>query len=144
MPQVGEGEFAARRTVADLGVLVVDDDPVSRRVISRMLVDLDARGVWGAANGVEALDVLRRVGDRVDVVLCDLDMPVMGGLDLLHALRTAAGNPLACLPVVVLTGHRDADTVKRAISYGISGYLVKPVTSADLVKRLESLALRRR
>jgi two-component system chemotaxis response regulator CheY len=70
------------------------------------------------------------------VVICDLEMPRMGGLDLLHALRTATGNPLADLPVLVLTGHREADVVKRAIAYGISGYLVKPVSKADLMKRL--------
>ncbi|HYG90501.1 MAG TPA: response regulator [Azospirillum sp.] len=51
-------------------------------------------------------------------------------------MRTANGHELSDLPVIVLTAHRQADTVKRAIAYGISGYLVKPVAKADLAKHL--------
>ncbi|CAO3434325.1 response regulator [Azospirillum doebereinerae] len=125
------------RTVHDLGVLLIEDDDFTRKLISRLLHDIKMRVVFEAADGVQALDILRKNGEDVDIAICDLEMPRMGGLDLLHALRTATGNPLADLPVVVLTSHREAEVVKRAIAYGISGYLVKPVSKADLVKRLE-------
>jgi len=125
------------RTVHDLGVLLIEDDDFTRKLISRLLHDIKVRVVFEAADGVQALDILRKNGDDVDIAICDLEMPRMGGLDLLHALRTATGNPLAELPVVVLTSHREAEVVKRAIAYGISGYLVKPVSKADLTKRLE-------
>ncbi|ALG73405.1 regulator [Azospirillum thiophilum] len=124
------------RTIHDLGVLLVEDDDFTRKLISRLLHDIRVRVVFEAADGVQALDILRKSGEDVDLAICDLEMPRMGGLDLLHALRTATGNPLADLPVLVLTGHREADVVKRAIAYGISGYLVKPVSKADLMKRL--------
>ena len=124
------------RSIKDLGVLLIEDDGFTRRLVSRLLQDLNVRMVWEAADGMQALEILRDQQDNIDIAICDLEMPRMGGLDLLHALRTATGNPLADLPVVVLTAHREAETVKRAIAYGISGYLVKPVSKADLVKRL--------
>ena len=124
------------RSINDLGVLLIEDDSFTRKLVSRLLQDLKVRMVWEATDGVQALEILREQGENVDLAICDLEMPRMGGLDLLHALRTATGNPLADLPVIVLTAHREAETVKRAIAYGISGYLVKPVSKTDLVKRL--------
>ena len=124
------------RSINDLGVLLIEDDSFTRKLVSRLLQDLKVRMVWEATDDVQALEILREQGENVDLAICDLEMPRMGGLDLLHALRTATGNPLADLPVIVLTAHREAETVKRAIAYGISGYLVKPVSKTDLVKRL--------
>ena len=122
--------------ISDLCVLLVEDDDFTRKLMSRLLDDLKVRMVWEASDGMQALDILRKHADEVDIAICDLEMPRMSGLDLLHALRTSTGNPLADLPVIVLTTHAEADTVKRAIAYGISGYLVKPVSKNDLVKRL--------
>ena len=124
------------QAVRDLGVLLVEDDPATRMAVSRMLHDLAVRAVWEARDGVHALELLKQHGERIDLAICDLEMPRMGGLDLLHALRTLPGSPLTDLPVIVLTAHREAETVKRAIAYGISGYLVKPVGKADLIRRL--------
>lgn len=131
------------RTIHDFGVLLVEDDDFTRKLIYRLLHDIRVRVVFEASDGVQALDILRQNGENIDIAVCDLEMPKMGGLDLLHALRTATGNPLADLPVVVLTSHREADVVKRAIAYGISGYMVKPVSKADLIKRL-TFALQQR
>ncbi|MBP2290377.1 response regulator [Azospirillum rugosum] len=132
----GANSASQIRAINDLGVLLVEDDDFTRRLMSRLLHDLKVRCLWEASDGMAALEILRKHAGEVDVAICDLEMPRMSGLDLLHALRTATGNPLADLPVVVLTAHREADTVKRAIAYGISGYLVKPVSKADLIKRL--------
>ncbi|WP_448206578.1 response regulator [Azospirillum sp. sgz302134] len=139
---VNDGQRA--QSIGDLGVLLVEDDDFTRRLMSRLLQDLKVRAVWEAADGMAALELLRKHGDEVDIAICDLEMPRMSGLDLLHALRTATGNPLSELPVIVLTAHREAETVKRAIAYGISGYLVKPVSKADLVKRLTFALLKTR
>lgn len=127
---------SAHPMMRELRVLLVEDDDFTRRLVLRLLNDLEIHLVTEARDGMNALEVLRDKGDGIDLIICDLEMPRMSGLDLLHALRTATGNPLADIPVIVLTAHREADTVKRAIAYGISGYLVKPVSKADLVKRL--------
>lgn len=133
---MADQDSAAPRTVNDLSILLVEDDDFTRSLVSRLLHEICVRAVWEAADGVHALELLTARGGQIDVVICDLEMPRMGGLDLLHALRTSGGNAVADVPVIVLTGHREADTVKRAIAYGISGYLVKPVSKADLIKRL--------
>lgn len=127
---------AAPRTINDLRILLVEDDDFTRKLVSRLLHEIGVHAVWEASDGIKALDLLRQRGGEIDLVICDLEMPRMSGLDLLHALRTSGGEAVADLPVIVLTGHREADTVKRAIAYGISGYLVKPVAKTDLVKRL--------
>lgn len=132
----GGGMGTAFPMMRDLHVLLVEDDDFTRRLVHRLLNDLEIRTITEARDGMNALEVLRDRGEGIDIIICDLEMPRMSGLDLLHALRTATGNPLADIPVIVLTAHREADTVKRAIAYGISGYLVKPVSKADLVKRL--------
>ena len=127
---------AVARSINELGILLVEDDTATRSLVSRLLQDISVRAVWEAHDGVHALELLRQHGDAIDMAICDLAMPRMGGLELLHALRTLGGSELSGLPVIVLTGHRDADTVQRAIACGISGYLVKPVAKADLLKRL--------
>lgn len=135
-----EGTRAAR----GLGVLVVDDDSFTRTTVLKLLAGIGTRRMWDVPDGAAALDFLSRRGEEVDVLLCDLEMPRMSGLDLLHALRTASGYAHANIPVIMLTVHREADMVKRAISYGITGYLVKPVTRTDLVKRLALVTPRAR
>lgn len=132
----GGGMGSAMPMMRDLHVLLVEDDDFTRRLVYRLLLDLEIQTITEARDGMNALEILRDKGDDIDLIICDLEMPRMSGLDLLHALRTATGNPLADVPVIVLTAHREADMVKRAIAYGISGYLVKPVSKADLVKRV--------
>lgn len=131
---VGNGSLTA--TIGTLGVLLVEDDSFTRKLMARLLQELKVRTVWEASDGAQALEMLRKHASAVDIVICDLEMPKLSGLEFLHAVRTATGNPLADLPVIVLTAHREAEMVKRAIAYGISGYLVKPVSKTDLLKRL--------
>lgn len=130
------GSLSVFPAIKDLRILLVEDDDFTRRLVNRLLHDLNIQNILEAKDGMNALEVLREREDSIDLIICDLEMPRMSGLDLLHALRTATGNPLADIPVIVLTAHREAEMVKRAIAYGISGYLVKPVSKADLVKRL--------
>lgn len=127
---------AAPQSVRDLRILLVEDDSFTRKLVARMLEEMSVRNVTPATDGVHALELLRASPEVYDLLICDLEMPRMGGLDLLHALRTLGGSALSNTPVIVLTSHREAETVKRAITYGISGYLVKPVAKADLIKRL--------
>jgi len=77
-------------------ILVVDDEPDVRALVSDLLLAEDYQ-VWEAANGQEALDLLAH-GDRPDLILLDLRMPVRGGREVLHQLR---GSAWADIPVVV-------------------------------------------
>lgn len=125
-----------RGDVSKLGVLLVEDDDFTRMMLQRLLEDLRPRAVWAAADGDEALATLAERGDSIDVVICDLEMPVRGGLEFLFLMRSLDDGRFADLPVIVLTAHREAEVVQQAIVFGIAGYLVKPVSKQELVQRL--------
>ena len=133
---VEQSSAPARADVSGIGVLLVDDDDFTRMMLRRQLEDIGPRAVWTAADGDEALALLAEHGDDIDVIICDLEMPGRSGLELMLELRGFKGGRYAKLPVIVLTAHREAEVVQQAIVFGISGYLVKPVSKQELGQRL--------
>lgn len=108
-----------------LTVLIVDDEPVNRLVLARMVELLGARSLE-AASGDEALDVLRE--QAVDVVLMDIQMPRMSGIQTVEHLRALPG-PNRQAPVVAVTG----DTTRNKRDYlqlGFDDYANKPISLA--------------
>ena len=105
-------------------VLVVDDEAGARRTLMRLLAR-EGHETVGAGDGREALNTLE--GDTPDVILLDLMMPQMDGLELLEALQ--AHPQWKALPVVVLTALSDTHTVNRARQLGAKAYLVKATFS---------------
>src|SRR5829696_8180330 len=115
-------------------VLIVDDDPAIRRVVSALL-DLDEYGLLEAADGQAALEVVKV--ERPDLVILDLTMPRLDGLRACQALRSDP--ELAGTRVLVLTGRDQPDDRAAARDAGADAYLVKPFSSLallDAVKRL--------
>ncbi len=106
--------------------LVVDDEPEMRRTLSRVL---GARGidVTVAADGVTALEILSR--KRIDVVLADLMMPNLGGLELLHRMRAEAKG----VEIIMMTAHHDVDTAVQAMRSGAFHFITKPFRSNEEV-----------
>lgn len=97
-------------------VLVTDDNAIVRMGLKGLLAAVPVvEEVYEAANGKESLDVAAR--ERPDVVLLDVRMPVMGGLEALPVLAQSA-------KVIMLTNADDADTIRSAMEKGASGYLV--------------------
>jgi DNA-binding NarL/FixJ family response regulator len=117
-------------------VLIVDDHPVVRDGLRGVFATEAGITVCGeAANGAEAVAFVRR--QDVDVVLMDLRMPVLGGVDAIRALRAAS----ARAHVLVLTTF-DADSdVLPAIEAGATGYLLKDATAAELVRAVRAAAV---
>ena len=112
-------------------VLIVDDSSVMRKIVERSLrqAGLEISQVFEAANGLEALAVLNR--QKVNLVLCDINMPAMDGLDFVKQLpgvENAKG-----VPVVMITTEGSEGHVVQALSAGARGYIRKPFT-ADQVK----------
>ncbi|MDD0843795.1 hybrid sensor histidine kinase/response regulator [Pseudomonas sp. Gutcm_11s] len=117
---------------ADTVFLVVDDADTMRKVNSSQLERLGARHILTAANGAEALAVLR--ARKVNVILSDWSMPVMDGLTLLREVR---GNPrLAALPFIMVTAESSRAQITEAIAAGVSSILIKPYTANDLSQRI--------
>jgi CheY-like chemotaxis protein len=111
-------------------VLLVDDIAVTRQISAAMLTRMGAQ-VSTAENGREALDVLR--ADDFALVLMDLRMPVMGGLEAARRIRAGeAGAGRSDVPIVALTAHSAAGDADRSLLAGMDAHLTKPFTFAEL------------
>jgi DNA-binding NtrC family response regulator len=109
-------------------ILIVDDNPHMSSLLSEILDFFDFRGV-GAQDGEEALKILEN--ERFDMVITDLRMPRMGGMDLLHTLKSKFPK----LPVVVITGFGTDSSKEDAFAAKADGFLAKPF-KVDQIKEL--------
>jgi two-component system, chemotaxis family, chemotaxis protein CheY len=111
--------------------LIVDDSSVMRKIVERSLVQagLELGAVLGAGNGAEALSILAE--NQVDLILCDINMPVMDGLEFVKQLPGVAN--AKGVPVVMITTEGSESHVVQALSAGARGYIRKPFTP-DQVK----------
>jgi two-component system response regulator HydG len=120
----------------DQTVLVVDDDADIREICSEALRDADYT-VLAAASGREARDLLD--AELIDIVLTDLDMPEITGLELLRHVKERSLDT----GVILITGHASVSTAVEALRTGAYDYITKPFTLDDLVTRIGHLAERR-
>ncbi|CAA7624799.1 response regulator [Magnetospirillum sp. SS-4] len=119
-----------------LTVMVVDDEMFIRNLIARMLRDLGIGEVQMANDGGDALGKARAIAGRLDLVVCDLEMPEMDGFAFVRALRRESDRALSCLPVLILTGHAEQENVEMAVRLGIHGFIAKPVSLNVLESRI--------
>jgi two-component system, chemotaxis family, chemotaxis protein CheY len=115
-------------------VLVVDDSSTVRKIIQRCLqkAELGIDEVCEAGNGQEALDLL--TGRTVDVVLSDINMPHMTGLQLLQAIKESP--QWKRIPVFIISTEASADAVLEAVGKGAAGFIKKPFTPAEIHDQL--------
>src|SRR5262245_15558128 len=115
-------------------ILVVDDDRVTRRLLQSVL-EQAGYAVTTAANGTEALAHARRTGDDApDLILLDVWMPGMSGLDVLGTMRTEGLHP----KVVVMTSDDTPDTLLKALRGEAHHFLAKPIEPEALVEMMET------
>jgi two-component system cell cycle sensor histidine kinase/response regulator CckA len=112
-------------------VLIVDDEDSIRYVAGEALTLLGATPLE-AANGSDALAIVRQHGDGINLVLLDLTMPGMNGEETLRRLREISPT----MRVIIMSGYSEGETMQRCASLGVSGYLPKPFEIGDLVDRL--------
>src|ERR1700722_3775157 len=120
-----------------LKVLIVDDSPVMRTIVERHLgsAGLELSEVLEATNGAEGLIAAEKGG--LDLILSDINMPVMDGLEFLRNLRTIAA--AKGVPVVMISTEGSEAHVVEALSLGARGYLRKPFTPEQLKERVMAL-----
>lgn len=111
-------------------VVIGDDESIIRMDLSEMLEDAGHTVVGEAADGVEALDMVRC--EKPDIVLLDIKMPRLDGI---HAAKMIGHENLA--PVLLLTAYSQQDVVNKAKDSGVLGYLVKPVSPTNLFPAME-------
>jgi CheY-like chemotaxis protein len=127
-------------TAKPLHILLVEDDQIDqmnvRRAFERNKI---MNPLYVAENGLEALEMLRdgRVPDERRLILLDLNMPKMNGIEFLKSLR--ADPALSHTPVVVLTTSNDEQDKVNAYDLNVAGYLLKPVTFSNFVELTAAL-----
>ncbi|WP_446742363.1 response regulator [Silvibacterium acidisoli] len=120
--------------MSDISALIVDDSSVMRKIVERALrqAGLSLVNVHEAASGVDALEILRR--EKVELILSDINMPNMDGLEFLRQLRSEDLAPE--VPVVMITTESSEEHVKEAILAGAQGYIRKPFTPEQVKERV--------
>jgi two-component system chemotaxis response regulator CheY len=120
-----------------LDVLIVDDSAAIRKILQRVLVQADvALGtVYEANDGVEALEKLKN--GKVGLILSDINMPNMDGLELLGKVR--AEQSLQDVPIIMITTEGSQNKVMQALQLGANGYVRKPFTADQIKEKLAGL-----
>lgn len=120
--------------MSGISALIVDDSSVMRKIVERALRNggLPIANVFEASNGAEGLDVLRE--HAVDLVLSDINMPTMDGLEFLRQMRAQHLAPN--VPVVMITTESSEEHVREAIAAGAYGYIRKPFTAEQVKERV--------
>jgi GTP diphosphokinase / guanosine-3',5'-bis(diphosphate) 3'-diphosphatase len=116
--------------MSEPNILVVDDDPLNQRLMDMNLEHLGCR-VSLVNNGLEAITALQT--HPYDLVLMDLDMPEMDGLDTIRAIRA---HGMRHIPIIVCSGYVEEVTISRCKSAGANDYLTKPLQSQELLATL--------
>jgi response regulator of citrate/malate metabolism len=121
----------------EIGVLIVEDEPVAADAHVAYVERVRGFGVRGKAHdGGGAIRLLGQPSSGIDLVLLDMYLPDMHGLDVVRAMRTAGHRA----DVIAVTSARDLEVVRAAVSQGIVQYLLKPFTFAALREKLERYA----
>jgi len=116
--------------MSQMRVVIADDESIIRMDLKTLLEEMGHTVVGEAADGQKALELARTF--KPDVVIMDIKMPVMDGLD---AAKIIAEEKIA--PVVLLTAYSQKDLIERAKEAGVYGYLVKPFQESDLLPAIE-------
>lgn len=109
-------------------ILVIDDDPSSLANL-KLLLELESFNVYSATDGTSGLAVMR--AKRPDIVICDILMPGINGLDLLVEVRRDAA--IAATPFIFLSALSDYEHLRQGMNRGADDYLVKPFAAYDLL-----------
>ena len=129
--------------LSQLKIMVVDDCQFMRRVLERMLKALGVGDVVVAKDGNAALFQLAcAVQDRdgpPDLIVTDWEMEPMNGHQFVNSIRDSDQAFVREMPVIMLTGHSDLQTVKAARDFGVSEFLTKPVSAERLYQRITSI-----
>lgn len=125
------------KPMREIQALIVDDSSVMRKIVERSLrqAGLDSLVVTEAGSGVEGIEALK--AKRVDLILSDINMPAMDGLEFVRQLRNqqlAEG-----VPVVMITTESSEEHVRQAIEAGAMGYIRKPFTADQVKQKVLSL-----
>ena len=109
-----------------LNVMAVEDEAFSQEVVSKLLESIGVNSVTIAENGADAIARLAEAKAKIHLIICDIEMPEMGGFEFVRQVRFGATPGYKDVPIVMLTGKDTDKNVEKARFHRINGFLVKP------------------
>lgn len=132
---MGERSRAFGKELKDLRILMVDDNGSMRLLLRTMLNTFGVTYMRQARDGTDGLTEME-IYD-IDLVISDWEMQPMNGREFISRIRAVGNEPLCFTPVIVLTGHASRSLIAEAFEIGATHLLVKPVTPASVLHRIE-------
>jgi two-component system chemotaxis response regulator CheY len=127
-----EAEIALRYDL--LKILLVDDNHHMRVLLGEILKAVGVRHIFEASDGAQGLQMMRN--HAIDIVMTDLSMQPLDGIDFVRLLRRSPESPNQMCPVIMITGHATVARVQEARNAGVNEFLAKPLTARGVVERL--------
>ena len=120
-----------------LKILLVDDNHHMRVLLTEILRAIGVRHVFEATDGAEALQLMR--SHQIDIIMSDLAMQPLDGIDFVRLLRNSPDSPNPMAPVIMITGHSTMKRVNEARDVGVNEFMAKPITASGVIGRLQQI-----
>jgi two-component system chemotaxis response regulator CheY len=120
-----------------LKILLVDDNHHMRVLLGEILKAVGVRSIIEASDGAQALQMMR--GAKIDIIITDLSMQPMDGIDFVRLLRHSPDSPNQMVPVIMITGHSTVARVHEARNVGVNEFLAKPLTARGVMERISQV-----
>ncbi|RFO94797.1 response regulator [Rhodoferax lacus] len=124
------------KILSKLRVLLVDDEPIMRRLVMELLLQIGIHQIHEAGDGKGAL--VEAIKFQPDLVLSDIHMDPMDGIEFVKRLRALPNPYFAHVPVIMMTADTSKDTLTEVLPLGIKGYMIKPPTLEALKAKIKS------
>lgn len=120
-----------------LKILLVDDNHYMRVLLAEILRAIGVTRIYEANDGAEGLQMMR--DNPVDIIMTDLSMQPLDGIDFVRLLRNSPDSPNPTVPVIMITGHSTFARVNEARDAGVTEFLAKPLTARGVIERLHEV-----
>lgn len=120
-----------------LKILLVDDNQHMRVLLTEILRAIGVRHIFDAADGAEAVHMLRV--HPIDIVMTDLAMQPLDGIDFTRLIRQSPDSPNPMIPIIMISGHSTLARVAAARDAGVTEFLAKPVTARGVIDRMNEV-----
>lgn len=128
---------SSHNTLSALQVLIVDDEKLMHKLVCNVLTSLGFRDITTANSGRQAMGLVTQ--KRFDFIITDWRMGDLDGIDVVHFIRTSPDAQNPTMPIIMLTGNTEARYVITALNAGINGYVIKPFSAEQLVRRIRAV-----
>ena len=115
-------------------ILLVDDNHYMRVLLSEILRAIGVKDIYEANDGAEGLQMMRN--HQIDILMTDLSMQPLDGIDFVRLLRNSPDSPNPMVPVIMITGHSTMQRVAEARDAGVNEFLAKPLTARGVIERI--------